>query len=125
MRRRDVLLAALGLAAISGPAAAAGKGKPVEFYAPLPSIVLEFWDQAGLFHMVNFDLTLVTSQQGVKASKRFADALSQELSAMPWEEFKDGNPAIRIKDAALQLVKADPQLAPVTTDVLIIRLLLR
>lgn len=123
--KRRAFMAALALLPLARPAAAQKKGEPTEFYAALPPLTLEFWDKQGLFHMVNFSLTVVFDKQGMKASKKLGDSISQALSSMPWEEFKDGNPAVTIKNIAYDIVRADREAGPSATDVLIIKLMIR
>lgn len=123
--RRRLFMASLSAAAILTRHARAQKLEPKEFYAQMPPISLEFWDKDGLFHMVNVSLTIVFDKQGMKATKLMGDKIAQALSSMPWEEFKDGNPAVTIKNTAYDIVKADAKAGPSATDVLIIKLMVR
>lgn len=123
--KRRIFLAGLPLLTVLAGPAAAEKLEPKEFYTPLPPIVLEFWDNKGLFHMVNLELSLVFAKPGIKANKKLVDDIGQALTSMPWEEFKEGNPAVTIKQSALEVVKADPDIGAEVTDVLIKKLMLR
>lgn len=119
---RRALLAALLLA----PAAARASGggdKGGETFVKLPSIVLEFWDEQGLFHTVNMELTAVFPVQA-SVNKKVAHEISSTLSAMTWEDFSRGNPAATIKAVALDAVRKDPGGAN-CSEVLVIKLMMR
>lgn len=125
---RRALVRRVGLAALSllvpGPVLASGKGGAnIEVYAKLPTIVIEFWDAQGLFHVVNMDLTVVFPAQA-SINKKVTDKISQNLSAMTWEEFSHGNPAATIKAVALEVLRKDPSTEK-ATEVLVGKLLLR
>ncbi len=119
---RRALLASLVAAALPGMAAA--KPERTEFYAPMPPITAEFWDRAGLFHLINIDLVVVFPKEGMKVSNKVSDLISKRLSVLPWEEFTRDNPAILIKRVALEVLRAEPGGADIK-DVLIARLMLR
>lgn len=114
---RRALLAAL--AALPLPARAADK----EAFVKLQPIALEFWDQAGIFHMVNMDLSVVFIGEG-KVDKVVADKIAQALSAMPWEEFIKGNPAATIKAVAFDIIKKEKG-GDKVREVLVIKLMTR
>ena len=122
---RRAVLAALAGAGLTGlvamPAWAASKD--MEFFAKLTPINLEYWDQAGLFHMVNMDLTVVFAGEG-KVDKVVVDKIQQALSAMTWEEFAKGNPAATIKAIALDIVRKQKG-SEKAVDVLVIKLMMR
>ncbi|MBC7906810.1 MAG: hypothetical protein H7Y60_08710 [Rhodospirillaceae bacterium] len=118
---RRTLLAALMLAPVS--ALASGKGEQADFYAKLPTIVVEFWDANGIFHIVNMDLTVVFPGQA-SLNKKIVDRIAAKLSAMTWEEFSKGNPAATIKAVALDILRKDPSTVK-ATEVLVGKLLLR
>lgn len=124
--RRAVLAALLLAPLLMAPAAAhasGGGGKAGETFVKLPGIVLEFWDEAGLFHTVNMELTAVFPIQA-SINKKVALDITHTLSAMTWEEFSRGNPAATIKAVALDAVRKDPTGAN-CTEVLVIRLMMR
>lgn len=120
---RRTLLAALLLAPAAAHASGGGGGKGGETFVKLSSIVLEFWDEQGLFHTVNMELTAVFPVQA-SINKKVAQDISHTLSAMPWEEFSRGNPAATIKAVALDAVRKDPGGAN-CTEVLVIKLMMR
>ncbi|CAA7622631.1 hypothetical protein [Magnetospirillum sp. UT-4] len=120
--RRALLLAAALLPLAAGPAAAASKGGPA--YAKIGSIVVEFWDQNGLFHVVNADLTAVLISPEAKLDKRIAEKITHALSAMSWEEFSTGNPASTLKAIALDIVRKEPG-GELVAEVLVVKLMLR
>lgn len=118
---RRALLAAT-LAPFAGPAAqAASKGG--EIFVKLPPITLEYWDQAGLFHMVNMDLSVVFHGEG-KVDKSVAEKIQLALSAMTWEDFSKGNPAATIKAIALDIVRKHKG-GEQAVEVLVIKLMTR
>lgn len=119
--RRAVL--ALALAGLSRTAYAASGG-PKEITQP-GSLLVEWWDRDGLFHLVNADLLFVLAKEGIKISKTAIAKIPKTLSSMPWEEFNHGNPAVTIKSIALECARADPLAGPFVTDVLIAKLLIR
>lgn len=118
---RRVLLAALVLLAPSSPVWAAGK--PTEIYVKMTSIVLEFWDSQGLFHVVNIELSAVFPSQ-TTMNKKVSDKIAQNLSAMTWEDFSHGNPAATVKAVALDVLRKDPTTAK-ATEVLLIKMMAR
>lgn len=129
-RRR--LVAALAAAALAAAAllpmeagAAGGAGKGKEIFAPLPAITVEYWDEAGLFHLVDLSLTVVYAKEGVKVGKDVGSRIQQRLSAMPWEHFVQGNPAVTIKKIALDIARADAQAGEHVVDILIAKLMMR
>jgi hypothetical protein len=117
---RRALLAVLA-ALVATPAGAANKN--VEVFAKLSPISLEYWDQAGLFHVVNMDLTVVFLGEG-KIDKLVVDKIQQALSAMTWEEFSKGNPVATIKAIALDIVRKQKS-SEQALDVLVIKLMMR
>ncbi|MGE5518234.1 MAG: hypothetical protein ACM31D_20720 [Bacteroidota bacterium] len=122
---RRALLGGL-LALTATPAARAsggGGGKGGETFVKLPSIVLEYWDEDGLFHAVNMDLTAVFPAQA-SVNKKVSQEITRVLSAMTWEEFSRGNPAATIKAVALDAVRKDPTGAN-CSEVLVIKLMMR
>lgn len=121
---RRAVLGALALALLAPlPAMASGSKEGAETYVKLPSIVLEFWDENGLFHTVNMDLAAVFPAQA-SVNKKVAQEITKTLSAMTWEEFSRGNPAATIKSVALDMVRKDPTGAT-CTEVLVIKLMMR
>lgn len=122
MIRRAFVLAVLGLALAPGGARAADEKV---FYAPLTGIAIEYWDRNGFFHLVNLDMVVEYTKEGVKVGNKAGDLISKELSVMTWEDFNRDNPAVVIKRVALGIVKADPVAGPHVKDVLIQKLLLR
>ncbi|MBX9634668.1 MAG: hypothetical protein K2X44_06770 [Magnetospirillum sp.] len=119
---RRALLALLLCA--PAPVLASGKGGGgADIYVKLPTIVIEFWDAQGLFHVVNMDLTVVFAVQ-TSINKKIADKISQNLSAMPWEEFAKGNPAATIKAVALDILRKDPTTEK-ASEVLVAKLMMR
>lgn len=117
--RRALLAAALGIV-LAGPARAASKG---EVFVKLTPITLEYWDQAGLFHMVNMDLSVVFHEEA-KLDKSVAEKIQLALSAMPWEEFIKGNPAATVKAIALDIVRKQKG-GEKAVEVLVIKLMTR
>lgn len=120
---RRALLATLAGLAPWASAHASGGGKGAEVFVKLPSIVLEFWDEQGLFHTVNMELTAVFPAQA-SINKKVSQEISHTLSAMTWEEFSRGNPAATIKAVALDAVRKDPTGAT-CLEVLVIKLMMR
>lgn len=128
MLPRRVLLAAL--LALPAAARASGKGGGGgggggngEFFVKLPSIVIEFWDENGVFHPVNMELTAVFHEQ-TSLNKKVGDRIAHSLSAMPWEEFSRGNPAATVKAVALDVLRQDPT-GQKAVEVLVVKLLMR
>lgn len=117
-----LLLAPLLLAPNAGRASGGG-GKGMETFVKLPSIVLEFWDEGGLFHTVNMELTAVFPAQA-SINKKIAQEITHTLSAMTWEDFSRGNPAATIKAVALDAVRKDPT-GTTCSEVLVIKLMMR
>lgn len=111
------------LLALPASARAAGGGKG-DVYFKLNSINLEFWDEDGLFHMVNMELTVLFHEPPGAIDKKVADRIARTLSAMTWEEFNRGNPAATIKGLALDLVRKEPG-GEKAVEVLIVKLMLR
>jgi hypothetical protein len=120
---RRTLLAALLLAPVTALASGKGGGGG-ENFAKLPTIVVEFWDADGIFHVVNMDLTVVFPVQTASINKKIVDRIAANLSAMPWEEFAKGNPAATVKAVALDALRKDPT-TDKATEVLVGKLLLR
>lgn len=115
---RRTLLALLA-AALPLPARAAEK----EVYAKISPIALEFWDQAGIFHVVNIDLSVVFIGEG-KVEKVTAQTIQQALSAMAWEDFIAGNPAATVKAVALDIVRKQKS-SEKAVEVLVIKMMAR
>lgn len=120
---RRALLAALLVAPATSARASGGGGKAMETFVKLPTIVLEFWDEEGLFHNVAMELTAVFPAQA-SINKKVAQDISHTLSSMTWEEFSRGNPAATIKAVALDAVRKDPGGAA-CQEVLVIKLMMR
>lgn len=119
---RRTLLAAMLLAPVTALAKSGGN-EGGEVFVKLSTIVVEFWDADGIFHVVNMDLTVVFPVQAA-INKKIVDRISANLSAMPWEEFAKGNPAATIKAVALDTLRKDPTTEK-ATEVLVSKLLLR
>lgn len=124
--RRRLVLAALGgwITTQASPGWAAGGAKGGEIFVKLPTINVEYWDEAGIFHMVVVDATVVFHQEGAKVDKSVGVLISHALSAMTWEEFSRGNPAATVKAVALDLVRKQPG-AEKAVEVLLARLIIR
>ncbi|MBC7951844.1 MAG: hypothetical protein H7Z12_08525 [Rhodospirillaceae bacterium] len=123
---RRTLLAALLLApvfALAPVSALAASKEGGEFFVKLTTIVVEFWDANGIFHVVNMDLTVVFPAQAA-INKKITEKIAANLSAMPWEEFAKGNPAATVKAVALDTLRKDPT-TDKATEVLVGKLLLR
>jgi hypothetical protein len=106
------------------PTAAAAKPERTEFYSPLQPFAVEFWDRAGMFHLINVELNVVYAKPGIKVSNKMSDLIAKKLAVLPWEEFTAENPAVTIKRIALDTVRTDPVAADVK-DVLISKLMMR
>lgn len=130
MRRRTLAAALLAWALSArawspiGPAHASGGEKTGEFYVKLPTVNVEYWDEAGVFHMVVVDASAVFHQPGAKIDKSVAVQIGHALSAMTWEEFSRGNPAATVKAIALDLVRKQAG-AENAIEVLLARLIIR
>lgn len=124
--RRRLVLAALGgwMTARATPGWAAGGAKGGEIFVKLPTINVEYWDEAGIFHMVVVDASVVFHEEGAKVDKSVGVLISHALSAMTWEEFSRGNPAATVKAIALDLVRKQPG-AEKAVEVLLARLIIR
>jgi hypothetical protein len=122
LSRRAILAAALILAPLAAQASGGGGG-PGEVYVKLPSIVIEFWDGNGVFHAVNMELTAVFPAQA-SVNKKISEKIGQNLSAMSWEEFSQGNPAATVKAVALDILRKDPS-GEKAIEVLVIKLMMR
>lgn len=118
---RRLVLSLLAACLAATPAAAASKGG--EIFVKLTPITLEFWDQAGIFHMVNMDLSVVFHEEA-KLDKSVADKIQRELSAMTWEDFAKGNPAATVKAVALDIVRRQKG-GEKAVEVLVIKLMTR
>lgn len=123
MRLAAALVLVLALA-LPGTARAQKGGSPLEFYLPLPPIVLEFWDKDGLFHLVNMELVIVTTQENAPINKAVAERIQRELAAIPWDNYVRDNPAPMIKGMALAVVKKEPA-GEMAREILIRKLLFR
>ncbi|MGE4278010.1 MAG: hypothetical protein AB7G62_00390 [Magnetospirillum sp.] len=124
--RRRLALFALGawMSGLAMPAWASGGAKGGEIYVKLPTINVEYWDEAGIFHMVVVDAAVVFHEEGAKVDKSVGVLISHALSAMTWEEFSRGNPAATVKAIALDLVRKQPG-AEKAVEVLLARLIIR
>lgn len=122
MKRRVFLGAILTLPAL--PAQASGGAKGSEVFVKLPTINVEYWDEAGIFHMVVVDASVVFHEQGAKVDKKVGVLIGHALSAMTWDEFSRGNPAATVKAIALDLVRKQPG-AEKAVEVLLGRLIIR
>lgn len=124
--RRRLVLAALGgwITTRATPGWAAGGAKGGEIFVKLPTINVEYWDEAGIFHMVVVDASVVFHEEGAKVDKSVGVLISHALSAMTWEEFSRGNPAATVKAIALDLVRKQPG-AEKAVEVLLARLIIR
>lgn len=124
LSRRALLTGLLTIMAVpAARASGGGGGKGVETFVKLPNIVLEYWDENGLFHAVNMELTAVFPGQA-SVNKKVAHEITSILSAMTWEEFSRGNPAATIKAVALDAVRKDPT-GVNCSEVLVIKLMMR
>lgn len=119
--RRMFLAAPLALL----PFAARAEGGKAKEIMQAYSTVIEWWDRQGLFHLVNVDLLFILNKEGIKIGKQPLEKIHKRLASLPWEEFSAGNPAVTIKNVALECAKADATAGPFVTDVLIAKLLVR
>lgn len=124
--RRRLVLAALGgwITTRAAPGWAAGGAKGGEIFVKLPTINVEYWDEAGIFHMVVVEASVVFHEEGAKVDKSVGVLISHALSSMTWEEFSRGNPAATVKAIALDLVRKQPG-AEKAVEVLLARLIIR
>lgn len=118
-----LLAGPLALVPLAAARASGGGGKGGETFVKLSPIVLEFWDENGLFHTVNMELSAAFPAQA-SINKKVAQDIAHTLSAMPWEEFSRGNPAATVKAVALDAVRKDPGGAN-CLEVLVIKLMMR
>lgn len=124
LTRRALLAALLALPPLAAArGAGGGGGKAAETFVKLPAIMLEFWDEQGLFHTVNLELAAVFPGPA-SINKKVAQDISHALSSMPWEEFSHGNPAATIKSVALDAVRKDPG-GGACQEVLVVKLMMR
>ncbi|HSV28703.1 MAG TPA: hypothetical protein VLL76_04065 [Candidatus Omnitrophota bacterium] len=119
-RRTLLALAACTLAA--GRAQAAEEKKEI---MQAVAVAIEYWDRDGLFHLVNADLLIVLDKEGMKVAKPAVEKITKTLSSLPWEEFNRGNPAVTIKNIALDSTRTDPVAGKHVSDVLISKLMIR
>ncbi len=110
------------MATTSAWAAEGGDG-PAEVYVKLSPIALEFWDDQGLFHMLNIELSVAFPSQ-TSINKQLVDKITRTLSAMQWEELSKDNPAVTIKAIALEVVRKESGLEK-AKDVLLTKLVIR
>lgn len=125
LSRRAALAALLTLAPLAAARASGGGGskEPGEAFVKLSTINLEYWDENGLFHIVNMELTAVFPTQ-TSLNKKVAVEITHTLAAMTWEEFSHGNPAATVKAIALDAVRKDPSGAA-CKEVLVTKLIIR
>lgn len=106
------------------PAFAAGGGNANgELFVKIPTVLVEFWDQQGVFHVMNCDL-VATFKEPASLNKKAADKIVLILSSMSWEEFSRGNTAATVKAVALDVLRDDPGTAKVR-DILIAKMMIR
>lgn len=124
MKGLRTLILALALMALAPSAwAKSGGGGGGEIYTKLPTLVVEFWDQRGVFHILSCELTAVFKEPAT-LNKKLADRMVLILSSMSWEDFSQGNTAATVKSVALDVLRADPGSAKVQ-DVLIAKMMIR
>jgi|AGTN01.3.fsa_nt_gi hypothetical protein len=123
MTIRNVLPALLLLLLLAPLPARAESTPRSEVYAKLPTITVEYWDAAGLFHVITLDLTAVFPTQ-TSLNKKVSDKIAHALSAMTWEDFSRGNPAATVKAVALDVLRKEPSSGKVV-EVLVLRLVMR
>lgn len=125
LSRRAALATLLTLAPLAAARASGGGGAKEggEAFVKLATINLEFWDENGLFHIVNMDLTAVFPSQA-SLNKKVATEITHILAAMTWEEFARGNPAATVKAVALDAVRKDPS-GTACKEVLVTKLIIR
>ena len=109
--RTLALLAAILLAIPS--ALASEKVEGAETYVKLPTVILEMWDDHGVFHQVSIEMSAVFPAQ-TTINKSVGAQIKQALQAIPFEELEKGESTPAIKQIAIDLVRAQPGGAAVT-----------
>ncbi len=79
----------------------------IETYVKLQTIVLEVWDQDGLFHMVVLEMVVAMPDNG-RINKSVSFKIQQQLQTYPYEELQKPEAAAMIKETALDIVRAEP-----------------
>jgi hypothetical protein len=124
MLRRLALVLALAVSFWSGPAAASGHAAAGgEIYQKLEMLILEMWDNEGVFHMVAMEMQAVFNEPP-KMEKGMMLKAKQMLQSMPYEELTKPNGPSMIKGIMLQLIRAQPG-GEGCRDVLITKLMFR
>ncbi|MDA8229754.1 MAG: hypothetical protein M0006_00270 [Magnetospirillum sp.] len=86
----------------------------------MDKIVLEMWDDQGLFHNVFLDLVVVFPRPS-HLSKRASDKITQALQSLPYEDLLKPEATATIKSTALDIVHREPG-GETAKEVLIARL---
>lgn len=94
-----------------------------ESYAKIPPIALEYWDENGIFRMVNMEL-YVAFPGNFSVKKDQAERIARELSGIAWQDLVRTNPASVVKKVAYDILKSDPRTDAVR-EVLVQKLVLR
>ena len=76
-------------------------------FFPLSPVVLEMYDQQGLFHTIQLYLVVVVPAPA-KLNKTAATAVQRVLMALPYEELAKPDSAKVMKTLALQAIRSEP-----------------
>jgi hypothetical protein len=122
--RRLLILASLGAALLAAaPAAASSKVEGGEIYIKLQPVILEMWDENGVFHQIAIELSAVVPEQ-TNIPKSVSVKIKQALQVVPFEELQKGESTAFIKKTAIDLVHAEPGGAHVS-EVLITKIMFK
>jgi len=126
MIRRVALLMMLALSAMLPAAPALASGHAVEgaeVYAKMQPIVLEMWDENGVFHQIAIELSMV-SKEPSNVPKAVSMKIKQALQALPFEELQKGESTALVKRMALDFVHKETGGAAIT-DILITKMMFK
>lgn len=101
---RALLAAAAVALLLARPAAAEEKDR----FAKVPPVVLELYDEKGIFHLCVIELVLQMPEKGKVSEKVLAEKMQKVLNAIPYEDYVKSNPAPLIKSMALDMVRKEP-----------------
>ena len=107
----------------AGPAVANSKVEGAEIFVKLQPVMLEVWDDFGVFHQITIEMQAVTPLQ-INIPKSVSLKIKQTLQAVPFIELEKGESSPMIKKTAIDLVHAQPGCEGVT-EILITKIMVK
>jgi len=119
----SVLALLLALLWPAGPATANGKVEGGEIFVKMQPVMLEMWDDYGVFHQISIEMMVVSPVQ-ITIPKTVSTKIKQTLQALPFIEIEKGESSAMIKKTALDFIHAQPGCGG-ATEILITKIMVK